>query len=316
MKCKIEFSKTLCNFHYNYEPFIKSAKHHIISLEFDDQQSCIDEFMNSFPIDSLFSRLESIILNSISLQTFSILLFYLKSLPCLSSLSVCLTDCSYDIGIIYQMIFYLSLNYFRIAAPKHEHLCVTIPIAAENQFSSIKYLIIYHRCTLNQLIQILSHTPCIHHLHCFQIVESYNNNVKSKLTIKLHNLTYLAMTLYDIEFDEFEECLLQLCSQLEFLGFQIRSMDKSYLDTNRWEELISKKIISLTKFNFRYHDTIDDDFIIDSYYSLINRFTSSFWIDRQWIFKLLIEDDDLICSIRPYKYVSSRDIHQSQLTGY
>ncbi|CAF4841846.1 unnamed protein product, partial [Rotaria sp. Silwood2] len=36
-------------------------------------------------------------------------------------------------------------------------------------------------------------------------------------------------------------------------------------------------------------------------HSLINRFTSSFWIDRKWIFKLLIKDDELIYSICPYQ---------------
>ncbi|CAF1189193.1 unnamed protein product [Rotaria sordida] len=296
---KIEISsKTKLDSHY-YKQFIRSNKYHIISIDFDSQSS-LNDFMNLFIIDTLFVRLESIILNSISTYKLLILLFYLKSLPNLSSLSICLTNCSCDIGHIYQMIFHLSLKYFRVAVPQHPLLSITIPIAVQDQYSSIEYLLIYHRCTFNQLTNILLHTPRLSHLYCFNIIES-DDNIKFKLINKLNNLTHLTVTLRDIEFDEFENFLLKHCSQLELLNVKIYSMDEIYLDADRWEQLITQNITSLTKFIFRYSDTIDEDFQITYCHSLINRFISSFWIDRKWIFKLLIEDDELIYSIRPYQ---------------
>jgi hypothetical protein len=301
MKIKIS-SETI--FDSRYEQFLKSNKHHIISFDFDSESNLI-EFMNSFIIDSLYLRLQSIILNPISTYKFSILLFYLKSLPNLSSLSVCLNNCFYNLGDIYQVIFHLRLKYFRIAVPQHPYLCITIPIADQNQFSSIEYLLIYHRCTLNKLTSILFHTPRLSHLHCFNINKSEYNDIKSTLMIKLNNLTHLAMTLYNLKFDEFEEFLLKLCSKLKLLNIKIQSMDENYLDVDRWERLVSRNMTSLTKFSFRYSDTIDEDFQITVRHPLINRFTSSFWIHRKWIFRLLIEEDELIYSVRPYQYVST-----------
>ncbi|CAF1169773.1 unnamed protein product [Rotaria sordida] len=282
-----------------YKQFLRSNKHHIISFDFDSQ-SKFDQFMNLFTIDKLFPRLESFILNSISTYKLFILLFYLKSLSNLSSLSICLKNCSCNIGDIYQMIFHLPLKYFRVAVPRHPRLSITIPIAAQDQYSPIEYLLIYHRCTFNQLTNILLHTPRLSHLHCFNIIES-DDQIKSKLMIKLNSLTHLTMTLYDLELDEFEEFLLKLCSQLQLLNVKICSTDESYLDADRWEQLISQNITSLTKFIFRYSDTIDDEFEISSCHLLINRFKSSFWIDRKWIFKFLIEEDELIYSIHPYQ---------------
>ncbi|CAF4266790.1 unnamed protein product, partial [Rotaria magnacalcarata] len=252
--------------------------------------------MNLLIIDSLFSRLESLTLNSISTYKLLIILFYLKSLPYLSSLSICLNNCSHDLGDIYQIIFHLSLKYFRVAFPRHPHLCITILIAAQNQFSSIEYLFIYHRCTFNQLTIILLHTPRLSHLHCFNIIESKDHS-KSESMIKLHSLTHFTMTLYNLEFNDFEEFLLKLCSPLQLFDAKIESRDRRYLNADRWERFISQNMTSLIRFIFRYSDIIDDEFELTFYHSLINRFTSSFSIDRKWFFKLFIEEDELIYSI-------------------
>ncbi|CAF2033047.1 unnamed protein product [Rotaria magnacalcarata] len=122
--------------------------------------------------------------------------------------------------------------------------------------------------------------------------------------IKLHSLTHLTMTLYNLEFDDFEEFLLKLCSPLQLFDAKIKSRDRSYLNADRWERFISQNMTSLIRFTFRYSDIIDDEFELTFYHSLINRFTSSFWIDRKWFFKLFIKENELIYSIRPYQYVS------------
>jgi hypothetical protein len=290
-------------FDFHYKQFIKSNKHHIISFDFDSESN-LDEFLKFFTIDLSFTRLESLILNQISTYKVPILLFYLKSLPYLSALSIRFIECYQNIGNIYQMIFHLPLKYFRVSVPGGPELGITIPIAAQDQFSSIEYLLIYHRCTLNQLTNIISHTPRLSYLNCFNIIDS-DDNIKSELMIKLNNLVRLTIALYDLEFNEFEEFLMKLCSQLQLLNVKIHCFDESYLDAERWERLISQNMTLLNKFIFSYTDTIDDDFYISPYHLLINGFISSFWINRKWIFKLLAHDDELTYSIRPYEYVSS-----------
>ena len=89
-----------------------------------------------------------------------------------------------------------------------------------DQFSSIEYLLIYHGCTLNQLINILSYTPRFSHLSLFNIIES-DDDIKSEMMIKLNNLIHLTIVIYDIDFNEFEEFLLKLCSQLQLLNITI-----------------------------------------------------------------------------------------------
>jgi hypothetical protein len=122
MKIEISFKTIFLN---HYKQFLNSNKHHIISLDFDGQFS-LDEFMEMFTIDLLFTRLESLVINRISTYKLPILLFYLKYLPHLSSLSICLIDYSYDIGNIYQMIFHLPLKYFRVALPGYSRLRITV----------------------------------------------------------------------------------------------------------------------------------------------------------------------------------------------
>ena len=61
---------------------------------------------------SHFPLSNSIIFNRIPTSKLPILLFYLKDLPELQSLSIRLEDCHGDIGYIYQMIFDIYLKYF------------------------------------------------------------------------------------------------------------------------------------------------------------------------------------------------------------
>jgi len=164
----------------SYERFLKLNQHHIISFDFDSKSN-LDESMTLFTTDLFFPRLQSLVLKPLSAYKCLIVLFYLKSLPYLSSLSICLDNCFYDLGDIYQMIFHLSLKYFRVGVPRHPHLSITIPIAGQNQFSSIEYLVIYHICTFNQLTNILSYTPRLSNLFCLNIEPGYH--IKSELMI-------------------------------------------------------------------------------------------------------------------------------------
>jgi hypothetical protein len=230
-----------------------------------------------------------------------VVLFYFKSLPRLTSLTVCLETCYDNLGDIYQIIFRLSfLKYLKIEITEYHELDITLPIATDEQISPIEYLCVYHHCPLNDLIDILSYTPQLSHLYCFYVTES-EGDIESNVLMKLINLVHLTISIHDFVFDEFEEFLLTLCSRLKFLSVTIDCIDKSYLDAERWERLICQNIPFLERLIYCYTDVIDEDFQIDRYHSSINGFTSSFWINRKWIFKLLVQKDELIYLIRPFK---------------
>lgn len=142
---------------YHYKQFINFNKHHILSLYFYNQ-SILNKFFTLCTLDLSFNRLESIVLNEISTFKLLVLLFYLKYLPHLFSLTVCLDHCFDDLGDIYQIIFHLSsLKYLKLEISDYEVLDMTIPIATNEQFSSIERLSIYDPCTTNELTTIISY---------------------------------------------------------------------------------------------------------------------------------------------------------------
>ncbi|UJR21076.1 hypothetical protein I4U23_024176 [Adineta vaga] len=109
-----------------YEQFIHRNKYRIISLNFSDQ-FFLDQFIELCAINSSF------ILNEVSTFQFIILLFYFKSLPCLSSLTVNFGNFDDNLGQIYQLIFHLSLKYFKLRILDYQESYLNIPIATSEQ---------------------------------------------------------------------------------------------------------------------------------------------------------------------------------------
>ncbi|CAF5174154.1 unnamed protein product, partial [Rotaria sp. Silwood1] len=64
---------------------------------------------------------------------------------------------------------------------------------------------------------------------------------------------------------------------------------------------ILKYLPLLQKFYLKYHVFYNNEHAILIYFKKLNRFTSSFWIERQWILEAEIDFDMIIYSIRPYK---------------
>jgi len=84
------------------------------------------------------------------------------------------------------------------------------------------------------------------------------------------------------------------------------SANEAYLDADRWERLISQHIPHLDNFYFEYCKVIEDNFQVTQNDVQINRFTSSFWLVRRWIFALEINVNyffrtQAIYSICPYR---------------
>jgi len=97
--------------------------------------------------------------------------------------------------------------------------------------------------------------------------------------ITLANLTYFHVH-SSISFNEFEILMLNVFHQLQVLRISSAG-DNDYLDSNRWERLISTHMPRLHTFHFQHFvETLPHD----SYHLLIDGFTSRFWIEHQWFF--------------------------------
>jgi hypothetical protein len=227
------------------------------------------------------------------------------SLSRLSSLSIYCRDHLSEINDIYQLIFNLSaLKYNKLSFSSSE-MFIPIPTTMKNQFSTIRYLLIDHCCTLDELIVLLSCTPQLCRLTCSTVNESKENIVTEAIPT-ISSLTRISIEVCYAEFDELEMFITKISPQLQVL--RINSVnDATYLDADRWERLISQHLLHLDKFEFNYEDTIDEDWEITPCHALINRFNSSFWIKRKWLFRLCIDTNDWIdntitYSIFPYRY--------------
>jgi hypothetical protein len=71
--------------------------------------------------------------------------------------------------------------------------------------------------------------------------------------------------------------------------------------------LITWNLPHLHTFKFKYQEIIEHDFEITPNHALINRFNTSFWIERKWHLRICMEKDDdendlVIYSTFPYGY--------------
>ncbi len=115
--------------------------------------------------------------------------------------------------------------------------------------------------------------------------------------------TYVSIDSYSITFDEWETCIRQIHSKLKVLYVIIRSEDIDFLDAYRWEEFFVQYLPRLEKFSLQYYEYIDGRRVFPMYFLESNQFTSSFWIKRQWLLETEIDGENLIYSIRSYKYI-------------
>ncbi|CAF4459519.1 unnamed protein product [Rotaria sp. Silwood2] len=282
-----------------YEQLILLNKYQIHSLHL-----CIssqnEQFFSSFSINSSFDHLESLVLSEIEPTIFIEFLSNLTCLPRLFSLTIDMLYNSTELSDIYQLIFALpKLKYLKCSAEDSD-INVSLPFSLKGQFSTIEYLIINHSCSFNELSAILTYTRQLRHLN-FAHTNDNNSTIANILPIRLSNLTYISLNVHYLKFDEFTTFIKNLDCKLKVLHFTTRSEDMTYLDANRWEELILKYLPELEKFYFQYYDMIDNAYDSSTYLENFNQFVSSFWIEKKWIFETEIDSFEVIYRIRSYK---------------
>ncbi|CAF2698559.1 unnamed protein product [Rotaria sp. Silwood2] len=282
---------------------VASKKDRIISLRWPN----LDDYNSGFTlfnIDSSFAQLESLVLGNIESNQLIHLLINLISLPRLFSLTINYDDDLLEINNIYQIIFNLPmLKYYKLSFFSLESLFPT-SISIKEQYSDIKYLVIDHCCSLDMLIAILSCTPQLYRLTCKQVNESVDNIITNALNA-IFSLTRISIGSCYAEFDEIELFLINISPQLQVLRIST-FRDVTYLDANRWEQIISQHLLHLNVFDFKYEQPIDEDFQASVYHERLNQFNSQFWMKREWFFRIYIDtnfwnDNVIVCSIFPYR---------------
>ncbi|CAF2052510.1 unnamed protein product [Rotaria magnacalcarata] len=270
-------SKTV--FQHRCNSILTPNVHRIISLQFSNHL-IIHNFFKLFTLDSSFRRLETLNLYNAKCENLFPILTSLALLPCLYSLTITGIENFESPSYVYCLIIRLPvLKYCKLSIGLwNRH--INLPLANE-ECSPIENLIINSKCNLDQLNDILVYTPNLNYLSC-QI--STLNSTQISMSIISTKLINLSLKLEDTSFDEFEWFISCCSEQLQLLRISTQR-DIEFLNADRWQKLISKKMPYLRRFDFR-HKTITGGRMDDCcrYHVLIDRFKSSFWTDRQWVF--------------------------------
>jgi len=259
-------------------------------------------------INSSFTHLESLILDTMDPEILLTLLFYLPSLPRLFSLVINQHKNLQELNHFYLFIFNLSkLKYLKFSLDGYpiSNVTVSLPMPTSQPSSTIEYLVIDHPCNSQDLSNIISYTPHLHRLSVIQpLVIKENFPIITPMTIL--NLTDLSIHLSSVSFDQLERLISEIDGKLKILRLDIMSDDRAYINARRWEQLILHYFPRLEKFYLKYFHFLHNDLQSPTYPKTVNQFFSSFWLERQWILEADTETELTTYSIRPFKYINKK----------
>ncbi|CAF1317676.1 unnamed protein product [Adineta ricciae] len=287
----------------NYSDILCYHQHQIVSIHSSSLENT-QLIALTINFDQSFQHLQSLALYSIELESLLPLLYHLSSLPRFIALTV---DLSTEIGNqaeIYQLMLNLrKLKYLKYRAADSNDFNITIPLAIPTapQFTSIEYLNMDHPCCAKDLFTVLSYTPKVRHLKLWNPITK-DVDLKAIEAMRLANLRTVSIEIYQMSYDEFEIFIKKLPSrQLNSLSLDIHHDDILYLDAYRWEYFLQENLPQLEKFYFKYYVYFSENYDTPMYLGDQNQFSSAFWLERQWVFKVENDCTDLIYSIQPYR---------------
>ncbi|CAF4392992.1 unnamed protein product, partial [Adineta steineri] len=151
---------------------------------------------------------------------------------------------------------------------------------ATNKYSLIEQLVLKNHIRLDTLYIILSYVPQIRRLSISYLLAPEKRQDMT-FSITLNNLTYMSLKLNYFGFHHFELLAKDLFHNLQVLCLYA-SAEITYLDANRWQNLILSHIPNLTIFDFEYvYFKWSKKNMMSAYKNLIKNFNCSFWIERQ-----------------------------------
>ena len=255
---------------------------------------------------SKFHRVETLILENIQSECLENLLNQLSTLSLLSSLTISTVDSVMNKNSVYQQIICLR-------ALKRCQLSLLgwsmndlLPMSA-NKYSPIEHLIITNSVYLRELDRLLSYVPQLRRLSIHSLSSDWYKSTEISLPIP-ECLTHLSIKGLNLNFDQFEKMIINLFRTIRVLYFTVDGhTSSSYLDADRWKELITSYLPNLRIFDIQFDvlaDSADDKASIET---KMNEFTSSFWTERQWFFSskfyhIIHHRRALLYSTNPYRY--------------
>jgi hypothetical protein len=268
-------------------------KHRIMSLHLG-HSVLVQEFFTRCRINSLFTRLESIILYGMIPAKLISNLHYFKTLPRLLAMTISLDDYHLvDFRQIYPLILDLPfLRYNSLSMNGDDKFNAVEHRVINERFSSIESLIMHHGCSFNGLISILSHTPRLKYLSCRSLFELLDDTMENEVLLTLPHLTHVSIENCEAKFDVFENFIKKISSHLKM--FRIGEFsDENYNDPDRWKQLILKYMPQLCRINVRCSITVDNYFKDHYVDTFVHQFTSRFWFERGWNITLEITPQEI-----------------------
>ena len=253
-----------------------------------------------------YSQVQTLILENIQYKHIQDILISVEfSLPKLSTLIVHILDEISFPDSIYDDIYSIStLNYCKLTF-KSKYNFGSLYISVEQHLSSIKSFILNTSIRLNDLDLLLFYLLNLHYLSIDYLNGSSLQQTTKSNPIQLISLIKLNLTVRFIKFDQFKQLIIDYFPSIEILYLSSNS-DRTYLNAQRWEQLITNHMKSLKRFDLQFigfQRTID---YINNHH-MIERFLSKFSIERQYFFNNQYEQDgyfhqDFFYSTNPYTY--------------
>jgi hypothetical protein len=291
------------------ENVIFPNRHHLLSLAIE-KKSFINDFFIYHILDSSFIRLQSIVLKDVEAHNSLFIVSCLKPLPHLFSLTMSMTTrWIYNLNHIYRTILsFPFLKYNKLSLPpvsQCDNPNIFIPVAINEQFSTIEYLVIDHQCAFFEIYSLILHTPRVRHLICRKILKE-SNALKDQNRITLSNLTHISMDICVRSSDDFGVFMTKLFAPVQVLRIRYHSTT-DHLDDHGWEQLIRTNLPYLRKFHYENHQCFSRYEENDFDFTKINQFTSPFWVERQWFGELILDMNSKCANYSDFrhKYIHS-----------
>ncbi|CAF0898321.1 unnamed protein product [Adineta steineri] len=270
------------NFNKRSINIIRPYMNQIISLQLSET-FFIKNFFTSFRSDTSFNRLESLILKKLNVNRSVAILISLAQLPRLFSFKIFCFECN-ELFTIFESIFRLPvLRYAKVLCSSFV-TTFPFPIAtSDNQRSmTLEYLSFPFPPDLTSIYNLLSYTPRLRRLSVESILDTRYKPLKQ--FIQPRNLTSISLCYWDLSFDKFASFIAIVGSELEFLRISIKH-PTALSNVYQWQQLILRHMPRLRTFLFDYHGPLIKDADGNSCCrTLLDEFTSPFWIERQWFF--------------------------------
>ncbi|CAF1215062.1 unnamed protein product [Adineta steineri] len=147
---------------------------------------------------------------------------------------------------------------------------------------TLEYLTVDSPHHLTSIYNLLSYTPRLRRLSVGHIL--CNSYRPLEQFILPRNLTSISLCYWSLSFDEFASFIAITGSGLEFLRISITD-ETALSNAYQWQQLILRHMPRLRTFLFDYHGPLIKDADGNNCCrTLLDEFSSPFWIERQWFF--------------------------------